>query len=101
MKHVLPVLVLCTAAFAQSSPPPQEARYPQHGGDVIIRTGETAYRPSGPAPSFESLDKNGDGRITPEEAAAYPLLANDFQMADSNRDGRISRREYERWVARP
>ena len=35
--------------------------------------------------------------VTPEQAAAYPLLANDFDYADSNRDHRISAREYARW----
>jgi Ca2+-binding EF-hand superfamily protein len=40
---------------------------------------------------FEKSDVNGDGVVTPAEAAARPLKF--FDMADSNRDGVISLKE--------
>ena len=40
---------------------------------------------------FEKADANGDGVVTPAEAAARPLKF--FDMADSNRDGVISLKE--------
>ena len=92
-------IALPTIALAQETP--RETRYPQNNGELIVRWGETGYKPSGPAPEFAQLDTNGDGMISADEAKAYPLLANDFQMADSNRDGRISAAEYKRWKARP
>lgn len=80
---------------------PSDPQYTGHTSNLIIRTGETSYRPSGPAPTFDTLDTDRDGFVSEEEARGYALLANDFLMADSNRDHRVSRREYERWAARP
>jgi hypothetical protein len=95
----LTILMTITEVFAQSS---SSATDYSSGQRVIVRSsGETSYRPSGPAPSFDVLDINQDGTISEDEAVGYALLANDFQMADSNRDKRVSRREYERWAARP
>lgn len=44
-------------------------------------------------PAFEEVDTNGDGMITPSEAASVEGL--DFQKADQNDDGALSRSEYE------
>jgi hypothetical protein len=67
-------------------------------GELVVHSSMPPAPPAGPAPSFQQL--SGDGRsITEDEAAAYPLLANDFLHADRNRDGRVSKSEYERWVA--
>jgi len=51
----------------------------------------------GPAPSFEQLSGGGKS-ISPEQAVAYPPLANDFINADSNRNGSISKAEYTNWT---
>lgn len=67
-------------------------------GQVQVNSGPAAPKPAGPAPDFKTLS-GGKASITPEQASAYPLLANDFQYADSNRDGRISQAEYKKWVA--
>lgn len=99
---IVPLLiagVMSSTAFAQSTP--RETRYAREGGELILRTGETGYRPSGPAPAFAAIDRNGDGNISPDEANGYALLANDFLKADGNRDGRISSREYAGWIAQP
>lgn len=104
MKPCLSVTVLGTLiAFGNvhAAQDPVPMRHTDRHDNIIIRTGETSYRPSGPAPTFDTLDTNHDGFISEDEARGYALLANDFQMADSNRDRRISRREYERWAARP
>jgi hypothetical protein len=85
-----------SAAMAQ-----QASEYRSKDGLLIVRSAGTGYTPSGPAPDFARLDTNGDGHIDATEAKGYALLANDFRMADSNRDGNISKREYERWAAKP
>lgn len=52
---------------------------------------------AGPAPSFEQLS-GGSRYITEDQAAAYPLLANDFNYVDKGHTGHISKAQYERWV---
>jgi Ca2+-binding EF-hand superfamily protein len=37
-----------------------------------------------------SLDKNGDGSISREEAAAHPRLGESFDRLDTNKDGALS-----------
>lgn len=67
-------------------------------GELVVHSSMPPPPPAGPAPSFEQL--SGGGKyITEEQAAAYPLLANDFLHADRNRDGRISKSEYARWLS--
>lgn len=41
----------------------------------------------------DRLDKNGDGKISREEAAAFPRLAQQFDQIDANRDGSLDREE--------
>ena len=52
---------------------------------------------AGPAPSFEQLS-GGTRYITEDQAAAYPLLANDFLHVDTGHTGHITKAQYERWV---
>lgn len=104
MKRSSPLLpVLClAAACAASATTAQETRVQGATGNVIVRSsGETGYRPSGPAPAFTELDTDGNRTISIDEANGYALLANDFIKADANRDGRVSQREYARWAAQP
>ncbi|MGB0135000.1 hypothetical protein [Dokdonella sp.] len=68
---------------------------------VTVRSAGTGYTPSGPAPAFADLDRNGDASLSKDEASSYKLLANDFLKADSDEDGEISKSEYERWAAQP
>lgn len=45
----------------------------------------------GPARTgVSSLDKNGDGSISREEAAAHPRLGDSFDRLDTNKDGALS-----------
>ena len=44
--------------------------------------------------AFTRADKNGDGQLSREEAAALPSVAADFNKVDANGDGSISADEY-------
>ncbi len=48
--------------------------------------------------SFESLDKNADGRVTVSEATADKGLASGFATADANSDGAVSKEEFAKWT---
>ena len=52
-----------------------------------------------PRPRMAQLDKNGDGNISREEAAASPRLSQDFDRIDTNKDGVLSQDELR--AARP
>lgn len=45
--------------------------------------------------SFETLDRNSDGRISATEAQADPALAAKFSTLDKNGKGYITKAEYE------
>ena len=45
-------------------------------------------------PSFQSIDKNGDGKITAAEAKAAGITDADFKKADKNGDGSLTVDEY-------
>jgi Ca2+-binding EF-hand superfamily protein len=46
-----------------------------------------------PDKHFAKMDKNGDGQISREEAAAFPHLSKRFDKIDTNRDGNLSKDE--------
>jgi len=39
---------------------------------------------------FKAADKNGDGTLSKEEAAALPMIAKHFDEIDANHDGQVS-----------
>ena len=45
-------------------------------------------------PSFESLDKNGDGKISLNEASTDDALFVAFKKLDTNKDGELTREEF-------
>ncbi|HEY5758185.1 MAG TPA: EF-hand domain-containing protein [Steroidobacter sp.] len=49
------------------------------------------------APSFESLDKNGDGKISLSEASNHDALFVAFKGLDTNKDGELSREEFSKY----
>lgn len=67
---------------------------------VEINWGMPAPVDYGPPPAFQDLDTNGDGVISSDEAAAYPLLGNDFLYA-ANHGRTINRSQYARWASHP
>jgi type IV secretory pathway VirB10-like protein len=77
------------------------AQYPlpdSNGGTLTVNAGMPAdAKDYGPPPSFATLDANHDGRISPDEAQAYPPLDSDFLYA-SGQGKSISRDRYEKWV---
>ena len=69
-----------------------------NGGTLTVNSGMPAQVQNyGPPPSFQSLDANHDGRISQDEAAAYPPLDSDFLYA-SGQAKTISRAQYQKWV---
>ncbi|MEO6968880.1 MAG: hypothetical protein ABI132_10585 [Rhodanobacteraceae bacterium] len=81
------LLLATSAAFAQTSPPPDQA-------DVSA--------PSAPPPmrrheSMWTLDANHDGMLSRQEAQGRPGLAKHFDQIDSNHDGEIDRDEWRTW----
>jgi len=77
------------------------ASYPlpgSNGGTLTVNSGMPAnVQNYGPPPSFQSLDANHDGRISQDEAAAYPPLDSDFLYA-SGQAKTISSAQYQKWV---
>ncbi len=48
-------------------------------------------------PSFESLDKNGDGKISLNEASTDDALFVAFKGLDANKDGELTREEFAKY----
>ncbi|MBM0108789.1 EF-hand domain-containing protein [Steroidobacter sp. S1-65] len=48
-------------------------------------------------PSFESLDKNGDGKISLNEASTDDALFVAFKNLDTNKDGELTREEFAKY----
>ncbi len=77
------------------------AQYPlpdSNGGTLTVNAGMPAQVTNyGPPPSFATLDANHDGRISADEAQAYPPLDSDFLYA-SGQGKSINHGQYEKWV---
>jgi hypothetical protein len=83
-----------------SNMPPQtgSTTMPTPAGDLTVHSSMPQAPPAGPAPTFEQLSGGGKS-ISEDQAAAYPLLANDFIFADHNRNKSISKSEYQNWLS--
>lgn len=72
---------------------------------VTLGVAGSAYAQSTAAPAapasdaevtaaFVKADKNGDGKLTREEAAALPAVAVSFDRIDADKDGTVSSAEF-------
>lgn len=52
-------------------------------------------------PSFETLDKNKDGKLSQEEAKANSTVAAAFTLADKSGDNALSKAEFNAYFSRP
>jgi hypothetical protein len=57
-------------------------------------------KPKGDVPNFNQMDKNNDGALTRQEAAANPRLAQHYDKVDRDGDGKLTRSEYLAVMAR-
>ncbi|AWL11008.1 hypothetical protein HMF8227_00512 [Saliniradius amylolyticus] len=48
--------------------------------------------------NFDQLDANGDGSLSPQEAAASKELASNFAKVDTDGNGRLSKGEVEAYL---
>lgn len=65
-------------------------------GTLVLASGAAFAQESGEPKSFEDLDKDKNGALTQEEAAADRTIASIFTQADTNQDGYLTQTEYER-----
>jgi Ca2+-binding EF-hand superfamily protein len=61
---------------------------------AALVNGALAAESGGAKPSFESLDKNSDGKVSLNEAADNDALFVAFKNLDTNKDGVLSREEF-------
>lgn len=85
------LLLPVAGAFAQSASPPEQSTQPQTTQPT--QPAEPSSQPAQQGASFESLDTNGDGKISRAEAAANSNVSAQFDKYDQNGDGYIERSE--------
>jgi sporulation protein YlmC with PRC-barrel domain len=62
--------------------------------------GMTAQEGESPLPPFAQVDGDGDGSITPDEAASIPLLSRQFEAADVDQSGTLDQGEFSAFETR-
>jgi Ca2+-binding EF-hand superfamily protein len=61
---------------------------------AVAASGAALAAESAAKPTFESLDKNSDGKVSLNEAADNDALFVAFKSLDTNKDGVLSREEF-------
>jgi Ca2+-binding EF-hand superfamily protein len=61
---------------------------------AVFAAAALAAESGGAKPSFESLDKNSDGKVSLNEAADNDALFVAFKNLDTDKDGVLSREEF-------
>jgi len=95
ISQLVPFIALFVAAGASAQNPTMRTT---DTSTVIVRSSQPAPVNYGPAPPFEQLDTNRDGRISRDEAGAYIPLLNDFDYL-AHGANTISRKQFENWNA--
>lgn len=86
---------LALAAGAQTAKAPAaQAADAQQGGTQGAMQSESAVVKA----AFKRADANSDGKLSREEAAALPAVAEKFTQLDKNSDGAIDSSEFEAGV---
>lgn len=88
MKTLYTTLATLLFAIGSTSAMAQAGGAQQGGG-----AGQPAQQQS----LFDSLDRNGDGKLDKEEAGAAGLAGSTFEEADGNGDGSISEKELDKF----
>ena len=55
----------------------------------------TYYDPKDLERAFKFMDKNGDGKVSRDEASNFRGVSKHFDEADTNKDGFLSREEFD------
>jgi hypothetical protein len=86
----LAALLASAAAFANEDPAQQQpAATPTTPADTTTAT-DTAW------PEFSTLDTNGDGYVSKDEAKSNAALAAKFGELDTDKNGSLSSSEYQK-----
>jgi len=86
----LAALLASAAAFANEDPAQQQpAATPTAPADTTTAT-DTAW------PEFSTLDTNGDGYVSKDEAKSNAALAGKFAELDTDKNGSLSSSEYQK-----
>lgn len=67
----------------------------------VLAAGTSEQSSNMQMPTFEQLDTNHDGVISPDEAKAAPELEQNWQAADTNKDGSVDQSEFSAFEAKP
>ena len=65
-----------------------------YGASAVFVTLSVASGAMAQSVTFESLDKNGDGKISLNEATVHDELFVAFKNLDKNRDGELTKEEF-------
>lgn len=96
--ETVPVAPISPSAKPEITPGAQGTGTPPAGGSGPGGPGASGPRPD-PAARFKELDKNGDGKVTREEAADDRIAAR-FDSMDANGDGMLTLEEMKAAMAR-
>ncbi len=85
-------------AGAQEAALPRTTLLQTAQGPVTVRWGQPTQPDLSPFQSrIAGMDKDGDGMLGPQEAAADAALGRQFKLIDQDHDGKISARELANW----